>query len=576
MRRWEVPSMSETHVTRGYQSKLRRTSPRPNSGARDQFGRNNIESTPYQEQARVLPLVCLLVLLALTLAWPGDVMAAEYLPIKPGNRWVLRSPVEEKPIELTVKSVKNERYILDYNNPFVPSVLHMRIQASKHLLETLEISGQRFDLPSGTVQFDLGASDGHKWSTPIADMRVISRSASVTTERETYRNCVEIEEVNRENGAAFKWTFCPDVGFARFGIGLFDFVLDESSSVIQTTVASAPSDTPPRASAERGDRLLSIAVTMDKKFDFRGAVAVAKTAGMHESGGLLNFDWNVIEPREGRFVDPDDGTLSFSNSFYPSQRMAATLTIAPIQTNVLAFPADLKGRSFDDPEVINRFNSMLDHVLGLVRDVQLRSIAIGNEVDAYLGDNAQRWREYTTFFKAAKKHLANRLPGVPVGAKVTYPALIGKTKALASALNAEADVIMTTYYPLNDDFKVRPPSVVTKDFGQLVKLYPRRPIYILEAGYPSSPDNGSSPKLQAEFVVEVFAAWDRYKDNIKLVDFTWLHDLAPATVNNMTRYYGLSSRGFKAYLSTLGLRTHDGRDKPAFSVLKREAKRRGW
>ncbi len=37
-----------------------------------------------------------------------------------------------------------------------------------------------------------------------------------------------------------------------------------------------------------------------------------------------------------------------------------------------------------------------------------------------------------------------------------------------------------------------------------------------------------------------------------------------------------ADRGFAEYLGTLGLRSHDGRDKQAFEALRRESSARGW
>jgi hypothetical protein len=135
---------------------------------------------------------------------------------------------------------------------------------------------------------------------------------------------------------------------------------------------------------------------------------------------------------------------------------------------------------------------------------------------------------------------------------------------------------MLTYYPLNADFSVREPQVVHEDFAKLVELFPSKPIYILEAGYPSSPLLGSSEAKQADFVQEIFKAWDTYIGHIKLLDFLWLHDIPPAVVEELGDYYGLRDETFLAYLATLGLRTFEGQDKEAFRVLSLEAESRGW
>ena len=47
-------------------------------------------------------------------------------------------------------------------------------------------------------------------------------------------------------------------------------------------------------------------------------------------------------------------------------------------------------------------------------------------------------------------------------------------------------------------------------------------------------------------------------------------------VQSYTKYYGVGQRAFAEYLGTLGLRSHDGKDKQAFQTLRQEAKSRGW
>jgi hypothetical protein len=102
------------------------------------------------------------------------------------------------------------------------------------------------------------------------------------------------------------------------------------------------------------------------------------------------------------------------------------------------------------------------------------------------------------------------------------------------------------------------------------------PLYLLEAGYPSSDVLGSSQSKQADFIREMFETWDTHRSQLKLVNFIWLHDISPAQVKSYTKYYGLSSKGFAEYLGTLGFRGHDGEDKQAFKALREAAKARGW
>ncbi len=123
---------------------------------------------------------------------------------------------------------------------------------------------------------------------------------------------------------------------------------------------------------------------------------------------------------------------------------------------------------------------------------------------------------------------------------------------------------------------VRDPSNVGADFDAVTALYRGKQLFFYQLGYPSSPVLGSSEEKQAQFIREVFKAWDAHASQIQMIDFTWLHDVPPESVKEFVEFYGLSDRNFQEFLATLGLRTYDGKDKKAFIVLQEEARARGW
>ena len=106
--------------------------------------------------------------------------------------------------------------------------------------------------------------------------------------------------------------------------------------------------------------------------------------------------------------------------------------------------------------------------------------------------------------------------------------------------------------------------------------YTALPIEIREAGYPTSAQNNSSNDLQTQFVNNVFAAWDAHAGRIEYLCFTRLNDLTDAAVAADATYYQITDPRVLAYLQTLGMRTADGTEKPAFAALRQAAKARGW
>jgi len=327
--------------------------------------------------------------------------------------------------------------------------------------------------------------------------------------------------------------------------------------------------------APRGERLLGIDVTQAEDGDYDAAMDIVQSVGAEVVS--LSLFWDDIETQPGEYA-PTPNWLEIANAYYPARDVKLSLVISVIDTNNKRLPADLADAPFDDPAVIGRFKGLLDYVFSQIPDLEITSLAIGNEIDGYLGADPSLWRQYQTFYEAASAHARAMRPDLPVGTKATFAGLTGYARERLQELNRSSDVIMVTYYPLNDDFTVKDPSVVAADFEALIAVYPDRPIYVLEAGYPSSADCGSSEPKQAAFVRQLFRAWDAHASQIQLLFFTWLTDLPHSSVGDLTDYYAVSDNRFAEFLRTLGLRTYSGSgsDKQALRALEAEAKARGW
>jgi hypothetical protein len=334
--------------------------------------------------------------------------------------------------------------------------------------------------------------------------------------------------------------------------------------ILSPTLANA-------APVPKGARTLGLSVGPAQDGDYGRAFAVAQVVGIQSV--TLSLDWPRLETAPGRY---DNTLLTLADGFYPTRHMAVDLILRPINTNRLEVPDDLRDKPFDDPAVIARFERLLDDVFAHLPTLTLKSLGIGNEVDDYFGQDTGRWQQYQTFYRAVRAYAHVKRPGLKVGVVATFDGLTGPSQKPLQALNASSDLILTTYYPLNPDFTVRPLTTIAPDLARLCALYPKRSVALLEAGCPSSPDCASSPALQAEFVRRLLAAWDAHAAQIVSVTFSWQTDISPEGTAGFGKYYGVSAKPFAAFLGSLGLRTYAGKDKPAWNALKEEAKVRGW
>ncbi len=323
----------------------------------------------------------------------------------------------------------------------------------------------------------------------------------------------------------------------------------------------------------KGNRILSIDITEPGDADFDKAVVSVTDAGFHVTSMALN--WGDIETAPGVY---DNTLLALANSYYPTKGISISLSLRTINTNQIEIPTDLTATNFDDPVMITRFKQFLDFVFSEIPNLTLSSLSIGNEIDAYLGTDITKWTQYRTFYETVSAYARTKRSDLKVGTKATFGGMTGSMSSQLDLINTASDVIMVTYYPLNSDFTVKDPGIVSSDFQMLAKLYPLKPIYLMELGYPSGAACNSSESKQDDFIKEVFSAWDTYNSQIQLISFTWLNDLSPQTVQDLTAYYGINDASFYEYLATLGLRTHSGSgsDKQAFITLKDEVSKRGW
>jgi hypothetical protein len=327
------------------------------------------------------------------------------------------------------------------------------------------------------------------------------------------------------------------------------------------------------APVPKGKRRLVVGLNMADEGGFDSAFAQGQRAGMNAAS--LPINWDDIEVKPGVF-EPKVNFLAIANLYYPPKRMPIALGLRPIDTNGSHLPKDLRSLPLDHPRVLKRFGAFLRWVFKQIPQVELDHVAVGNEIDLGLRSD-KAWKAYVTFFRAARTLIHELRPKVVVGVKATHGGLTGGRRAQLAAVNAHADAVLATYYPLAKH-KVKSPKEVRADLEALLALAGKKPLYLAEVGCPTSPILGSSEARQAEFVHNVFAFWDRHPKRVPFAAFIWLHESTPAGLDAYERYYKFSHPGFRAFLGTLALRHREGkgRDKKGFVTLCAEAKARGW
>ena len=290
----------------------------------------------------------------------------------------------------------------------------------------------------------------------------------------------------------------------------------------------------------------------------------------------LHLTWAAFEAPEGS----PDHPYAILRAFKPvldAADLKMSLTIRPIDLTGKTVPPDLEDARFNDPQMAARFTEIVDRVFEIIPPSQLTSLQIGNEIDGFDASNEhpEFWSDYGAFLAAIVAHVHNVAPGLAVGFTGTLPGLtegqlhdLGVWQAYAGVV----DVIGVTYYPLDGAFQVQNPLTrPAQDLNTLVSTFPGRRILLQEVGFPSSPENGSSPEAQATFYCALLAAWDDHAAAIELANIVRLYDVTQAGAEVLAGPYGLTDASFVAFLRTLGIRTHGEEGKEAY-----EAVLNGW
>jgi alpha-glucosidase len=306
----------------------------------------------------------------------------------------------------------------------------------------------------------------------------------------------------------------------------------------------------------------------------------------------MSVQWSGIETSAGAYNGPQAAALQAVAPAYASHQFGLNLTISPFQQSYWTLPADLGGiqtgaRRLSDPDVIARFNALLDFVHTQLGAVPLAGLQIGHEVDLFLPvrSDVPFWSDFLTFFQAAQAH-AKALWGnqLRVGVTSTSAGLLQEPAAsLMQALNGVTDVVSLTYFPRTPAFHVADPTQVKGDIQRVIARYYPKPLSFQSVGYPSASRVGSSETRQSQFMQAFFDTWDAYPTLITYASLGRLHDVSASAAAGQAQAPHLAVPPEKladatAYFGSLGLRTFAGAGaaKSGYQTLRSDTLNRGW
>lgn len=301
--------------------------------------------------------------------------------------------------------------------------------------------------------------------------------------------------------------------------------------------------------------------------------AMADLNEMGATGIVINKTWSELEPKKRQY----NGLMQLGKDFKENTEAGRKVFfgIQPINTTKREVPKDLEKVKWDDPAMIGRYQEFLDH-LALDVTKQPAYVSLANEADVYFELHPDELGAFLDYAKRAAGLTKQNFPEAKTGVTVTFEGYQGKRKEIVTKLLGVSEVAIFTYYPMFD-LKMQPMKDVGGHFDAMVAAAGQKELLLQEIGYPSGATLGSSEEAQAAFFKEAMSQI-KWRPEIKFAGLFMLHDFAPGLCDDLVKYYGFSGLPkdikvkFRDFLCTLGVKTFEGKEKPAWAAIKQGMK----
>jgi len=274
----------------------------------------------------------------------------------------------------------------------------------------------------------------------------------------------------------------------------------------------------------------------------------------------LSLSWSAAEPSPGRYVLED---IAKTARLLRQSGAVLALDLPLVTESARDVPADLVGVAFDDPKLSLRLGHLLDALAPVLLDVQ--TLSLGEAADAHFADKPDELRAYRRLFDGAVQFLHKKAPHLLVGVTTLAPTE-SPAPEVAAQLHQRSPLLLYIFCPFEkgEPFQQRDPKDLDRDWERLLKSAEGRPVGFPVVSYSSSPENGSSPARQAEFVQRLRRFLAK-ADGRKLVfaRYVALRD-APEPAGEGVGAVVPRERKRAFFLALRGLETAAGDPKPAW------------
>jgi hypothetical protein len=290
--------------------------------------------------------------------------------------------------------------------------------------------------------------------------------------------------------------------------------------------------------------------------------------------------WTEIEPRKG--ARNWRGT-DYMMQLVRGQGLRVSVAFHTIRTAIRGpLPADIRFAGWNDRELIDRFGDFVVDFLRRYPDV-VDYVEIGSEVNGYFARHPDEIAPYRTFFGAVRDRIKREFPAVKTGMVFAFHEMQAKKDFSVYEALRVGDFDGFTLYVMGANLTFdRAPREVFESLQEMARVTGNRPFAVEEVGWSAWPGLGGTEASQRAAVDAVFDFLEQAPERLLFLNWFNLHDgrrqdcerIARTFVkagDAMSRNAGAMQR-FSDYLCYLGLRTNDGKPRPAWDEWTRRAR----
>lgn len=302
--------------------------------------------------------------------------------------------------------------------------------------------------------------------------------------------------------------------------------------------------------------------------DFINAVNEVKQTG--SSVNLTLLGGLELEPSPGKFAVKE----KLGGFNYMAKTLNSTTNyfgVSLINTTRRDISADLITTPWTNPEMLERFSGLLDKIQ-MHLEVNPTQFLVGNEVDVYFESHPDELASYLDFFKKARLLILEKYPSAQVGMSVTFEGLKKNRAKIIRQIIEAGDAAFFTYYPLSVNEQSNPDY--QQDIDEILETAGGKQVFLQEIGYSTLPLSVTSEQKQEEFFKFILPVI-RQEPRITMAAIFAQHDIDPPMCQTLIKYYGFSKASgefkslFRDMICSLGLKTFDGKAKPAWNTVSR-------